>query len=338
MESMANRKSDRFPLEARIVGTGSYLPEKVLTNQDLEKMVDTSDEWIITRTGIRERHIAAEGEAVSHMSAKAAERALEAAGLAAEDLDMIIVGTFTGDLPLPATACFVQRHLGIPHVPAFDIAAACTAFLYGLAIAKQFVATGMYKNILVVGADKLTAFTDWTDRNTCVLFGDGAGAAIVGSEGEGPVLGSFDLGAEGELTHLIHVPVGGSLSPFSHENAQDKGQYIKMEGRELFKAAVQKMEETVRNTLRQANVEIKDIRAIIPHQANVRILQAVTKNLRFDMDKVHLNLEKYGNTSAAATPICFDEFLRNNSFSQGDKAILVAFGGGFTYGSCLVEW
>ncbi len=333
-----NKKSDQALHEARIIGTGSYVPEKILTNYDLEKMVDTSDEWITTRTGIKERHIAADDEAVSHMSAKAAERALDAAGITAKDLDMIIIGTFTGDLPLPSTACFVQHHLGVPHIPAFDIAVACTAFVYGLAIAKQFIATGMYRNILVVGSDKLTVFTDWTDRNTCVLFGDGAGAAIVSSEGEGPVLRSFDLGAEGELTQLIHIPIGGSLTPFDENNANDKGKYIKMAGRELFKAAVQKMEETVRNTLEQENVDISEVKYIIPHQANARILHAVAKNLGFDTEKVYLNLEKYGNTSAAATPICFDEFMRNNTPSFGDKVIIVAFGGGFTYGSCLIQW
>ena len=332
------RKSNLSLLEARIVGTGAYVPEKVLTNHDLEQIVDTSDEWITTRTGIKERHIAADGEGVSHMSAKAAERALEAAGLTAQDLDMIIVGTFSGDMLLPSTACFVQKHLGVAHIPAFDLAAACTGFLYGLAVAKQFVITGMYKNILVIGSDKLTAYTDWSDRNTCVLFGDGAGAAIVSSEGEGPTIGSIDLGAEGELTHLIYLPGGGSLKPFSPDNWEDGEQYIKMAGRELFKAAVQKMEETIHTVLERGNAKIDDITYIVPHQANIRILNTVARNLGVDTKRVYTNLEKYGNTSAAATAMCLDECIRENSFKPSDKIVVVAFGGGFTYGSCLIEW
>lgn len=331
-------QSNQHLFNAKIIGTGCYVPDRILTNAELEKMVETSDEWITTRTGIKERHIAAEGEAVSHMSAKASERALDMAGLKSSDLDMIIVGTFSGDLILPATACFLQKHLGITDIPAFDLAAACTGFVYSLAIAKQFVSTGCYKNILVVGSDKLTAYTDWSDRNTCILFGDGAGAAIVSRDGDGPVVGQFLLGAKGELAHLVHIPVGGSLVPFTEKNAGEHGQFMKMEGRELFKFAVQKMEEGVRKALEAENLTLDDIKYIVPHQANVRILQAVAKNLGVNPDKIYSNLEKYGNTSAASTPICLDELVRTKKFTKGDKIVLVAFGGGFTYGSCILEW
>ena len=333
-----DEKRDQYLHEARIAGTGHYVPERILTNADLEKMVDTSDEWITTRTGIKERHICAEGEAVCEMSARAAERALEAAGKSAQDIEMIVVGTFTGDLLLPSTACLLQQRLGVPHIPAFDLAAACTGFVYSLAVASQFVRTGVYRNILVVGSDKLTAYTDWTDRNTCVLFGDGAGAAVVSNEGDGPLIGAFDLGAEGDLAQLIHIPHGGSLNPLGEGNVSEGGQFIKMAGRELFKAAVQKMEETVRKTLERGGVQLDDVKLIVPHQANVRILQAVGKSLGVGMDKIFSNLEKYGNTSAAATPICLDEVIRSGNMQSGDRAVLVAFGGGFTYASCLIEW
>ena len=335
---IVNRQSEQSLHDARIIGTGSYVPERVLTNADLEKIVETSDEWITTRTGIKERHIAADGEAVYHMCAKAAERALEAAGLKAADIEMIILGTFSGDQLLPATACLLQARLGISNIPAFDVAAACSGFVYSLAIAKQFITTGTYKNILVVGSDKLTAYTDWSDRNTCILFGDGAGAAIVSNDGDGPLIGPFDLGAKGELAHLVYVPIGGSLIPFTEKNAAEHGQFMKMEGRELFKFAVQKMEEAVRKTIEQEGLTLDDIKYIVPHQANVRILQAVAKNLGVDMERIFSNLEKYGNTSAASTPICLDEIIRTKRFVRGDKIVLVAFGGGFTYGSCILEW
>jgi 3-oxoacyl-[acyl-carrier-protein] synthase III len=333
-----NKKSSQSFHEVRIIGTGSYVPERILTNAALEKIVETSDEWITTRTGIKERHIAADDEAVSHMSTKAAERALDAAGIKASDLDMIILGSFTGDLLLPSCACLIQNRLGISNIPAFDVAAACSAFVYSLAIAKQFIATGTYKNILVIGSDKLTAFTDWTDRNTCILFGDGAGAAIVSSKGDGPAIGTFELGAKGELAHLVHIPMGGSLIPLTEKNIGEHGQYMKMEGRELFKFAVQKMEEAVRKTLQQEKLTLDDVKYIVPHQANVRILQAVAKNLGVDNERIFSNLEKYGNTSAASTPICLDELIRTKRFVPGDKIVLVAFGGGFTYGSCILEW
>ncbi len=333
-----NRTQRQSLLEARITGTGSYVPERILTNADLEKIVDTSDEWITTRTGIKERRIAADGEAVSDMSLRAAQRAIEDAGLTPQDLDMIMVGTFTADMPLPTAACLLQEKLGVSHIPAFDLAAACTGFLYCLAIAKQFVVTGVYKNILIVGADKLSAFTDWTDRNTCVLFGDGAGAAIVSSDGDGPEIGSFYLGAEGKLAELVHVPIGGSLRPVTKENIGGHGQYIKMAGRELFKNAVQKTEEAVRKTLESEGIGLDEVKCIVPHQANIRILQAIARKLGVPMDKLYSNVEKYGNTSAAATPICFDEFVRNTDLVPGDKVLLVAFGGGFTYASCMVKW
>ncbi len=326
------------PNNAYIIGTGSYVPEKVLTNADLEKMVETSDEWITTRTGIKERRIAEDGVATSDMGAEAAKIALANSQIDPKDLDLIVVGTFTPDMLCPSAACLIQEKIGAVNAAAFDAAAACTGFIYGLSIAKQFVLTRVYKNILVIGAEKLSSVTDWTDRNTCVLFGDGAGAAIVGPDTKGHKIISEYLGADGSTAELLYVPAGGSRSPASSETVQQKLHFLKMNGREVFKNAVQSMTRSIEILLKKEGLTIDDIKWVIPHQANMRILTAIARHLDFSEDKIYINLDKYGNMSAASTAVGLDEIFRSSELEKGDRVLLVAFGSGFTWGSCLIEW
>lgn len=322
---------------ARITGTGSYAPSRIMTNADLERMVATSDEWIRERTGIRERHIAASGEACSDLAVQAGRRALEAAGLAASDLDMILVATCTGDYPLPATACLVQHRLGATKAAACDLSAACCGFVYALSVADAYVRTGM-RHVLVIGSEVMSAITDWTDRNTCILFGDGAGAAVVSaSEGERGIL-STHLRSDGSLCELIAVPGGGSRIPSSEKVVAERTNFIKMKGNETFKVAVRTLEEIARETLAANRLTVEDLDLYVPHQANVRILKGVMERLGLPLEKVMLNLERYGNTSAASIPIALDEAVRAGRVQDGSLVMLGAFGAGLTWASALIRW
>jgi len=324
-------------MKAWIVGTGSYTPARVLTNAELERMVATSDEWIRERTGIRERRIAATGEACSDLAVQAGRRALAAAGLAATDLDMILVATCTGDYSLPATACLVQHQLGATKAAACDLSAACCGFVYALSVADAYVKSGM-RHVLVIGSEVMSAITDWTDRNTCVLFGDGAGAAVVSaSDGERGIL-STHLRSDGALCELIMVPGGGSRTPPSEKVIAEGLQYIKMKGNETFKVAVRTLEEIARTTLSANGLRVEDLDLYVPHQANVRILKAVMERLGLPIEKVLLNLDRYGNTSAASIPIALDEAVREGRIKDGSLVMLGAFGAGLTWASAVIRW
>ena len=324
-------------MKACIAGIGSYVPARVLTNADLERMVATSDEWIRERTGIRERRIAATGEACSDLAVQAGKRALTAAGLAATDLDMILVATCTGDYPLPATACLVQHQLGATKAAACDLSAACCGFVYALSVADAYIKTGM-RHVLVIGSEVMSAITDWTDRNTCVLFGDGAGAAVVSaSDGERGIL-STHLRSDGTLCELIMVPGGGSRTPPSEKVIDERLQYIKMKGNETFKVAVRSLEEIARSTLAANHLRVEDIDLYVPHQANIRILKAVMERLSLPIEKVMLNVDRYGNTSAASIPIALDEAVREGRIKDGSLVLLGAFGAGLTWASAVIRW
>ena len=324
-------------MKARIAGTGSYAPTKVLTNADLESMVATSDEWIRERTGIRERRIAATGEACSDLAVQAGKRALAAAGVAASDLDMILVATCTGDFPLPATACLVQHQLGATKAGACDLSAACCGFVYALSVADAYIKTGM-RHVLVIGSEVMSAITDWTDRNTCVLFGDGAGAVVLSTSDDERGILSTDLRSDGTLCELIMVPGGGSRTPPSEKVITERLHYIKMKGNETFKVAVRTLEEIARATLSANHVRVEDLDLYVPHQANVRILKAVIERLGLPMEKVLLNLDRYGNTSAASIPIALDEAVREGRIEEGSLVMLGAFGAGLTWASAMIRW
>jgi 3-oxoacyl-[acyl-carrier-protein] synthase-3 len=325
-------------LFAEVVGTGSALPPKVVTNVDLERIVDTSDEWIVTRTGIRERHIADEGEPASKYATLAAERALEDAGVKAEDLDFILVATVTPDTPFPSTSCIIQKELGAPRAACMDISAGCSGFLYGLVTANTMIKTGAYKNVLVVGVELLSKITDWTDRGTCVLLADGAGAAVVrASEKKTGILGTH-LGSDGSLGHLLHMPGGGSLNPATHHTIDARYHYLKMQGNEVFKHAVQVMGDISEKLLSVVGLKREEISYLVPHQANLRIIQATARRLRLPMEKVYVNIDRYGNTSSATIPIALDEINRLGLIKPGDKLLMVAFGAGFTWGVAALEW
>ena len=323
--------------KAGIIGLGKYLPEKVLTNKDLEKMVDTTDEWITSRTGIKERRIAHKDEATSDMATAAAKMALNQAHLKPEDIDLIIVATITPDMFFPATACLVQEKLGARSVPAFDISVACSGFIYGLAIANQFITSGTYKYALVVAAEKLSAITDWNDRSTCVLFGDGAGAAVLGPVDKGGIL-SVHLGASGKLGDLIKLPAGGSRIPATKKSIEDGLHFIKMNGSELFKHAVKIMADAAWEATKPLGLKAEDISLVIPHQANVRILNAAAKRMGLTLDKIYLNIAKYGNMSAASSAVALVEAVEEGRIKKGDKILLDAFGGGLTWGAIVIEW
>jgi 3-oxoacyl-[acyl-carrier-protein] synthase-3 len=308
-----------------------------MTNTELERMVATSDDWIRERTGIRERHIAASGEACSDLAVQAGRRALAAAGLAASDLDLILVATCTGDYPLPATACLVQHQLGATKAAACDLSAACCGFVYALSVADAYVRTGM-RHVLVIGSEVMSAITDWSDRNTCILFGDGAGAAVVSaSEGEQGIL-STHLRSDGSLCELIAVPAGGSRTPVSEQVVAERSHFIKMKGNETFKVAVRTLEEIARETLAANHLQVEDLDLYVPHQANMRILKAVMERLGLPLEKVMLNLERYGNTSAASIPIALDEAVRAGRVQDGSLVMLGAFGAGLTWASALIRW
>lgn len=322
-----------------IAGTGSYLPEKILTNADLEKIVDTTDEWITSRTGIKERRIAADGEYTSHMATKAALKALEQADIAADEIELIIVATITPDTLTPATACYVQAQLGAHSAVAFDISAACSGFLYAMKIAKRLISDGAYKNAVIIGAEKLSSFVDWKDRNTCVLFGDGAGAAVLrkSEEGEGRILAT-ETGTDGRHTEILNIAGGGSACPTTIENADDRLATMSMQGREVFKLAVNAMKKASETVIQRANLTAEDITLVIPHQANLRIIDAIANRLTIPNEKVFVNLDKYGNTSAAAVAIALDEAHRQGQFKRGDNIILVVFGAGLTWAATAIEW
>jgi 3-oxoacyl-[acyl-carrier-protein] synthase-3 len=324
-------------VRARITGTGSYAPSKVLTNVDLERMVATSDEWIVERTGIRERRVAAHGEACSDLGIIAAERALKAAAVAATELDMILVATCTGDLPLPATACLLQHRLGAVRAAACDLSAACCGFVYGLSVADAYVRTGM-RHVLLVGSEVMSAITDWTDRNTCVLFADGAGAAVISATQEDRGILSTHLHSDGSLCDLIAVPGGGSRMPPSEKVLAERLQYIKMKGNETFKVAVRTLEEVARETLAANRLTVADVDLYVPHQANVRIIKAVAERLGLPMEKVVLNMDRYGNTSAASIPLALDEAVRDGRIKDGTVIMMGAFGAGLTWASALIRW
>jgi 3-oxoacyl-[acyl-carrier-protein] synthase-3 len=324
-------------MRSRITGTGSYAPGKVLSNADLERMVATSDQWITERTGIRARYIVGPGEACSDLAVKAARRALDAAKIRAADLDMILLATCTADFPLPATACLIQHQLGATKAAACDISAACCGFVYALSMADAYVKTGM-RHVLVVGSEVMSAITDWADRNTCVLFGDGAGAAVVSaSDGARGIL-STHLRSDGALWELIAVPGGGSRLPPSEKVLAEKLNCIKMKGNETFKVAVRTLEDIARETLAANNLTVADLDLYVPHQANVRILTAVADRLELSLDKVMLNLDRYGNTSAASIPIALDEAVRQGRIKDGSLIMLGAFGAGLTWASALIRW
>ncbi|CAI6030574.1 3-oxoacyl-[acyl-carrier-protein] synthase 3 [Paenibacillus sp. JJ-100] len=321
-----------------IIGTGKYVPEKILTNSDLEKMVDTNDEWIVSRTGIKERHIAAPDQATSDLAYEAALKALESAGMTGSDLDLIIVATITPDSSFPSTACILQDKLGAKGAAAFDLSAACSGFVYGLATATSFIQSGMYNNALVIGADCLSRITDYTDRNTCVLFGDGAGAVVVGEVPEGRGFKAFDLGAEGAGGSLLQIEGGGSRLPASAETVENKKHYIYMNGREVFKFAVRVMGTATIEVLRKAGMDRTDVDLFVPHQANVRIIQSAMQRLELPEEKVVVNVDKYANTSAASIPLALVEAAEEGRMKAGDTVLMVGFGGGLTWGASVLVW
>ncbi len=321
-----------------ITGIGSYVPEKILTNHDLEKMVETSDEWIVTRTGIRQRRIAAKDEFTSDMAAKAAQRAMKMAGVTAGQIDLIVVATITPDMPFPATACLLQHKIGATGAAAFDLEAACSGFIYGLEIGQQFIMSRTYDTVLVVGAEKLSAITDWTDRNTCVLFGDGAGAVILQNRERSHGLLTAVMGADGEKGDLLFMPAGGSRCPASKSTVNARMHYLRMEGKETFKNAIQAMKSAATEVLRRCEIDISRIKCVIPHQANRRIIDAVGERLGAKPEQLFVNLEKYGNTSAASVAIALDEAVASGRVTRGDLVLLIVFGAGLTWGAAVIEW
>jgi len=321
-----------------IKGTGFYVPKKILTNHDLEKMVETSDEWITTRTGIKERRIAGDDETTASMGVEAAKMAIEDAGIKPEDIDVIITNTITPDMLMPNTSALIADKLNIKNIGVFDIEAACSGFLYGLSIANQFIKTGEYKNILVISSETLSRVTDWTDRNTCVLFGDGAAAVVVSiSDNDSEILATH-LGGDGAYKDLLYIPAGGSLLPASNETVNNHKHFVKMSGNEVFKIAINQMVDAAKKVLAKANVSQEDVSLLIPHQANIRIIKMVQRHLSLSDDKVFVNLQKYGNTSAATIPIALAEAVREGRLKRGDLLLMVAFGGGFTWASALVRF
>lgn len=321
-----------------IIGTGKYVPERVLTNYDLEQMVDTNDEWIVTRTGIRERRITDENQASSDLAYEAAKIAISNAGITAEDIDLIVVATITPDHFFPSTACVLQEKLGARKAAAFDLSAACSGFIYGLANASNFISLGIYKYALVIGAECLSKITDYTDRNTCILFGDGAGAVVLGEVPEGRGFQSFVLGADGSGGSLLQLAGGGSRCPSSMESVQQKKHYMYMAGREVFKFAVRIMGSAAEEALQKAGLGTKDIDLLVPHQANIRIVESALERLQLPEEKCMINLHKYGNVSAASVPIALAEAVEEGKIQPGDCIVLVGFGGGLTWGASVIRW
>jgi len=325
-------------IHARITGTGSYAPKKVITNHDLEKLVDTSDEWITERTGIKERRIAEKGQSTSDLAYEAAHKALKAAKLPAQELDLILVATTTPDMIMPNLGCMVQEKLGAKNAAAFDIYAACSGFIYGLSVADAFIKSEAYRNILLIGAESLSRFVDWEDRTTCVLFGDGAGAVVLQRHsGKRGVL-STHLHSDGTLGNLLNIPGGGALHPATHDTVRKRMHFIKMKGNETFKSAVRALESAAQEALEYNKVKPEEIDFLVPHQANLRIIQAMAQRLNMSMEKVVLTLPKYGNTSAASIPMALDEAVRDGRIKENHLLLFEAFGGGLTWASALVKW
>lgn len=326
--------------QARVSGTGSYLPEKCITNSYLESLVETSDEWIRQRTGIIERRMAAPDQATSDLAHEAAKRAIADAGLTPEDIDQIIVATVTADTVFPATACRIQHSLGCREVPAFDLAAACSGFIYALAVARAAIAANTAKHVLIVGAETLTRITDYTDRNTCILFGDGAGAAVISAtdDNNGSSIIDTHFAADGSGADLMILPGGGSRVPATYEMIDNRLQYIKLEGRAVYKNAISKIVMLVNESLKRRDLTRDDINLIIPHQMNARIIESAAKHLDIPIEKIFMNLDRYGNTSSATVPIALDEAKKGGALKQGDLLALVAFGGGMTWASALIRW
>lgn len=322
--------------KARIVALGSYLPERVLSNADLEKMVETTDEWIFSRTGMRERRIAAEGEFPSDMGASAAKEALAAARLAPEEVEMILVATMSPDYISPSTAGLIQAKIGATSAAAMDVQAACSGFLYLLSLAQAYIESGAYKNVLVIATEKMSAFMDYTDRTTCVLFGDGAAAAVIKPKGEGLRIDALCLGSDGALAELVIIPGGGSRFPASEESLLTKKHYFKMSGKEVFKHAVRRMEEAAHQCLKNAHLQHSDISWLVPHQANKRIIDTLAKNFDIPKERVFLTLQKYGNTSASSVAIALHELTKEHPICDGEHLLLIAFGGGVTWGASIL--
>jgi 3-oxoacyl-[acyl-carrier-protein] synthase III len=320
-----------------ILGTGSFVPEKALTNFDLEKIMDTSDEWIKTRTGVSERRISDENTATSDLATQAALNAIKSANLTPEDIDLIIVATVTPDMSFPSTACIVQANIGAKNAAAFDLEAACTGFIYGLTIGRSLIQSNMYKHVLVIGAETLSKVIDYTDRGTAILFGDGAGAAVLGEVEDGGILSTY-LGADGVSGGYLTLPAGGSRKPASIETVNDRLHYVKMAGSDVFKFAVRVMGDSSTKAVDIAGLKLEDVDYLIPHQANIRIIEASAKRLKLPMDKVYVNIDKYGNMSAASIPVALDEAYRSNKIKKGDNIVIVGFGGGLTWGSSLIKW
>jgi len=323
---------------SKILGFGHYLPPKVMTNFDFEKMVDTNDEWIRTRTGIEKRHFTGEGETASTMAVKAAENAIKRSGIEKDEIDLIIIGTVTSDMRYPSTATLVQKELGLKNsIPALDIAAACSGFVYGATIADAFIKSGIYKTVLVIGSENLSKFTDMQDRNTCVLFGDGAGAAIIQISDEPGIL-SHDLSSDGKYGHLIEFPAGGSKMPATEESVRNRLHYTRMEGQETYKQAVRNMSSAATKALSKTEYSVDEVAWVIPHQANIRIIESVAKRLKVSMDKVFTNIATVGNTSAASIPIALSEMQDKDLLKKGDIVVLSALGSGLTWGAMVLKW
>lgn len=321
---------------ARIIGLGSYLPEKILNNQELERIVETSDEWIVTRTGMRERRIAASDEFPSDMGSKAALQALQSSGVDPASIDMILVATMSPDYISPSTANLIQANLKAEKAASMDIQAACSGFLYGLSLAKAYVESGMYQRVLVVAAEKMSAFIDYQDRSTCILFGDGAGAALVAGSGVGLKIDAICLGTDGQLADMVKIPAGGSRLPASHETVDQRLHYFKMNGNEVFKHAVRRMTAASRECLRMAGLEEHELSWLVPHQANKRIIDAIAKNFNIAEEKVYQTVHKYGNTSASSIPIALKELLQAHQIQEDEHLLLTAFGGGLTWGAAIL--
>ncbi len=333
-----SEKHRKEPSGIGMVGLGSYAPEKVLTNFDLEKIVDTSDKWIRERTGMVRRHVADDDKATSDTASEAGRRAMEDAGVGPDDIDIVIVGTATPDMFFPSTACMVQKNLGTSKAAAFDISAACSGFLYGLTVAKGFIESGAYERCLVIGAETLTRILDWEDRATCVLFGDGAGAAVVGRVGDGKGIINTYIGSDGGLGDLLKQPAGGTRMPATEETIRNKMHHVHMQGNTLFKYAVKAMGDAAMRTLEGAGYDGEDLDLLIPHQANLRIIDATARRIHVPMEKVFVNLEEYANTSAASIPLALDDARRQGVLKDGMLVNLVAFGAGLTWGSVLMRW
>ncbi len=325
-------------LKARILGTGRSLPEKVLTNADLEKIVDTSDEWITTRTGIKERRIAREDEALSDFAIVAAKNALDMAGIKPEEIDLVLVATVTADMSFPSTGCIVQHKIGATNAAAFDFQAGCTGFIYGLSIANQFIKSGAAKKILLIGGEVLSKITDFQDRTTCVIFGDGCGAVILSAENEEKGILSTSIHSDGSMADFIEMPAGGSRIPASINSVQQRLHFIKMKGNETFKVAVKRIESACRESLEKANLSAENVRWFIPHQANVRIINAVAERLGWPQETLYINIDRVGNTSAGSIPIALDEVVRDGKLKEDDILLFSAFGSGLTWGSAVVRW